>query len=97
MSETDKNIAKIIYFYAEWCSFCHTMQQVLSQHVDTVNSNIAVEKIDIDQNPELMAVWSVKNIPIAIAVDSEGGEVSRHVGAVDSTVVLRWLKTVGLV
>jgi thioredoxin-like negative regulator of GroEL len=96
MQETAKNIRKIIYFYAEWCSFCHTMQQVLSQHIDTVDTGVTLEKIDIDRNPEIMDVWGVRNIPMAIALDRDGRELSRHVGAADRTVVERWLKTAGL-
>lgn len=99
MTETDGNIAKIIYFYADWCAYCHTMRDTLDQHLNSENNKnggITVEQIDIDKDEAAMDEWGVRNIPIAIALDGNGSTVSRLVGAPDRTHVEKWLAQTGL-
>ena len=96
MTNTDLNIAKIIYFYADWCAFCHTMRDTLDQHLNNKNGEITVEQIDIDKDDAAMEEWGVRNIPIAIALDENGSTVSKLVGAPDRAHVERWLAQTGL-
>ena len=96
MTETDGNIAKIIYFYADWCAYCHTMRDTFDQHLNKENSGITVEQIDIDKDDGTMELWGVRNIPIAIALDENGSTVSRLVGAPDQQYVVNWLEQTGL-
>lgn len=94
MTETDKKITKVVYFYAEWCEYCHTMKGVFDRDLNT--ATVTLECLNIDHDPEIMEEWSVRNIPIAIALDENGSRVSSLVGAPDSQHVERWLAQTGL-
>ena len=44
-------------------------------------SGIPVEKINVDNAPQVAAAYIVKSVPTTILVDDQGKEISRFVGA----------------
>ena len=60
---------KLIYFSANWCGPCKMVGPTLEK---VSQQGIPVQKIDVDQNPELVSKYGVRNIPTILKVDSNG-------------------------
>ena len=69
---------KLIYFSAPWCGPCRMFGPVMER---ISQSGIPVEKINVDNAPQVAAAYTVKSVPTTILVDGEGKEISRFVGA----------------
>lgn len=68
---------KFIYFSAPWCGPCRQFGPVMQKIAD---SGIPVEKINVDNAPQVAAAYTVKSIPTTILTDEQGKEISRFVG-----------------
>ena len=69
---------KFIYFSAPWCGPCKMFGPVMER---VSQSGILVEKINVDNAPQVAAAYMVKSIPTTVLVDEKGTEISRFVGA----------------
>lgn len=69
---------KFIYFSAPWCGPCKMFGPVMER---VSQSGIPVEKINVDNAPQVAAAYMVKSIPTTVLVDEKGTEISRFVGA----------------
>jgi len=67
---------KFLYFSAQWCGPCRMLGPVMEE---LNNEGYAVQKIDVDNNPELSQQFGVRNIPTVI-LTVDGAEVGRKVG-----------------
>lgn len=74
---------KLIYFSAKWCSPC----RMLSPRMDELAKEIVVEKVDVDDQPDLATKYSIQSIPTIIVV-VDGEEKERRVGAAAPQVFL---------
>jgi len=68
---------KFIYFSAPWCGPCRMFGPVMER---ISQSGIPVEKINVDNAPQVAAAYIV-SVPTTILVDDQGKEISRFVGA----------------
>ena len=87
-----KNITKEIYeeevirsdktvlldFWAGWCGPCRMLSPVIDQ-IATERPDIKVGKINVDEQPDLAAMFQVMSIPTVVVIKG-GKEVSRSVG-----------------
>lgn len=67
---------KILKFKAVWCKPCATLTKML----ETANLGIPVEEVDIDDNPGLAQLYSVRGIPTLVLLDDKGAEFRRISG-----------------
>ena len=66
-------------FYADWCQPC----KMIAPHMEKLESNfpeIVIEKINVDSNSDLAAIYEVRNIPLVV-VEKDGKIVEKVVGA----------------
>ena len=68
----------LVDFYADWCGPCKMMAPVL-ESVAEERPDVAIAKVNIDQNAELATRYQVMSIPTLIAFKN-GEEVVRAVG-----------------
>lgn len=68
---------KILKFEAEWCGPCKQMDKV----IETIDFDVEIDKIDIDDNREALEKYSVRSVPTLIRVDDEGVELDRLIGS----------------
>jgi thioredoxin 1 len=66
---------KILYFSAPWCLPCKQFGPVMEQ----MGQSIPVQKINVDDQPDLATAYSVRNVPTVIIV-KDGEIVNRMVG-----------------
>jgi thioredoxin 1 len=70
----------IVDFYADWCGPCRRMGPILEKIAEE-NSNVVVQKVNIDKHPDLAKEYKATAIPHIIIYDKQGGEVDTVIGA----------------
>lgn len=71
---------KILDFWAEWCGPCKFMEPIIDDIEKELSGRVEIEKINVDENQELAAEYSVMSIPTYI-IEKDGQEVERIIGA----------------
>lgn len=69
----------LLDFWASWCGPCRMVSPVVDE-IAQENPQIAVGKINVDEQPELAAAFQVMSIP-TLVVMKEGKVVQQAVGA----------------
>jgi thioredoxin 1 len=67
---------KLIYFSAPWCGPCRQLGPIM----DEVAQQITVQKVNVDDSPDMAAHYGIRNVPTVVAIDSFGSERGRKVG-----------------
>lgn len=74
-----KNSPVLVDFWAEWCQPCKTLTPLLEKLVHQSEGNLRLARVNVDQNPNLAMMFSVRNIPTVKAF-SQGHVVAEFVG-----------------
>lgn len=69
----------LLDFYADWCGPCRMVGPII-EDIANERDDIAVGKINVDEQPELSAQFGVMSIP-TLAVVKNGEVISKSVGA----------------
>ncbi len=75
----------IVDFYADWCGPCRHMGPILEKIAEE-NSNVVVQKVNVDKHPDLAREYQANAIPHIIIYDKQGGEVDTVIGADEARV-----------
>mgnify|MGYP001161736607 FL=1 len=69
----------LVDFWAEWCGPCRMLAPVLEGVAEARGADLAVGKVNVDEEPELAARFGIISIPTLILFD--GGEpVKKTIG-----------------
>ena len=69
----------LVDFWAEWCGPCRMLAPVLEEVAEARETDLAVGKVNVDEEPELAARFGILSIPTLILFD--GGEpVKKTIG-----------------
>lgn len=77
---------RVIRFTASWCGPC----KVLAKNLESVNSAVPIEVIDIDEQTNLATDFGVRSVPTMVMLDGNI-EMKRMVGAKSLKEVEAWL------
>jgi thioredoxin 1 len=69
---------KLLDFYATWCGPCKAMMPTIERL--SLNAPFAVEKVNVDENPDLASQYGIRGIPTLIFVDDSGEVLWRKSG-----------------
>jgi thioredoxin 1 len=75
---------KVCYFTATWCGPCKVFGPVLTETIAEFSQDVELEKIDVDDKPELVTELQVKGFPTIILFNKDK-EISRHTGLMSKT------------
>ncbi len=80
----------LIDFYADWCGPCRMVAPIVDQIAEE-KTDIAVGKINIDEQPELAEKYGVMSIPTLIVI-KDREVVNKGTGVQPKGKLLEWLK-----
>ena len=66
---------KLLYFSAPWCGPCRQLGPIMEE----VAQQATVQKVNVDDNPELAQRYGIRNVP-TVVLTSNDIEVIRKVG-----------------
>lgn len=78
---TSKNVITIVDFWAQWCGPCRMLGPIIEE-LATDNTDIAIGKMNVDDNKETPLQYGVRGIPTIIFF--KNGEVVDKVVGVKS-------------
>ena len=79
----------LLDFYADWCGPCRIVSPVVDEIADEV-ADKKVCKINVDEQPELAAVFKVTSIP-TLAVVQNGSVINIAAGAKSKAAIMQML------
>lgn len=79
----------LVDFWATWCGPCRMLAPTIEEIADE-NKNIKVCKVNVDDNPELAAQFSIMSIP-TLLVFKNGKVSASSVGLISKDSVLKLL------
>ncbi len=79
----------LIDFFAEWCAPCKMLAPIIEE-IANENDNIKVCKVNVDEQRELAAAFSVSSIPM-LAVVKDGKVTNTAVGYMPKENILKLL------
>ncbi len=88
IKSSDKKV--LLDFYAEWCGPCRMVSPIVDE-IANENPSILVGKINVDEEPELAAAFSVTSIPMLVVM-KDGKIINQVLGARPKPQILELLK-----
>ncbi|MEM6910173.1 MAG: thioredoxin [Verrucomicrobiota bacterium] len=76
----EASLPVVVDFWAEWCGPCRMLSPVLDEIAEEKKDTVKVVKLNVDDNRELAAEYSVRSIPMLLFF--KGGEVKDQITGV---------------
>ena len=84
----------LIDFWASWCGPCRMQSPVIEELGGELEGSAVIAKLNVDENPEIAARFSVMSIPTLIFI-KDGKIVGRRTGVTPKATLLSMLNSVG--
>ena len=82
----------LVDFWAEWCGPCKNLAPILDEISNELKEKVKIGKINIDDNQELAAKFSIRSIPTMILF-KDGNSIDTKVGLPPKKELIDWIET----
>ncbi len=82
---------KLLWFSARWCGPCKQMEPTYNVIRERYGKIIDIEKIDVDEHPELASDYQIRGVP-SLIVTNTNGAIARQVGALPLKELSAWIE-----
>ncbi len=82
----------VVDFWAEWCGPCKNLTPILEEISVELKGKIKIAKVNIDDNQELAAKFSIRSIPTMI-IFKDGENIDTKVGLPPKNDLLEWIES----
>jgi putative thioredoxin len=79
--DRSKTVPVVVDLWAPWCGPCRTLGPMLEGTVAATNGAVELAKVNVDENPQVAAMFRVQSIPAVFAL-RDGQVVDGFIGAV---------------
>jgi thioredoxin 1 len=91
-----KGMVTMIDLGAKKCIPCKMMAPIMEKMEKKYDGKAAIVFIDVWENPEQARRFGIRGIPTQIFYDADGKEVTRHVGFMPETRIVKTLGQLGV-
>jgi putative thioredoxin len=82
----------VIDLWAPWCGPCRTLGPILEKVTDDTNGQVALVKVNVDENPQIATAFRAQSIPAVYAL-KDGQVVDGFIGAYPEDVVQQFVES----
>ena len=90
--EHSKNTPVLVDFWAEWCGPCKAIAPILDSIASEMGDKISIKKINIDENPQAPANFSIRSIPTMILF-KDGSMADAKIGLGSEADLRNWINS----
>lgn len=83
----------LVDFWASWCGPCRALTPTINALAEEFEGRVKVGKVNVDENPETAAKYSVRSIPTLLIIHN-GDVVDQTMGVVAKEQLASKLETV---
>jgi thioredoxin-related protein len=68
----------VVYFYADWCTYCVRMQKETFGHdsvIEFMNNKVIAVKVDVDAEKKVARAFGVRGLPATVMLTRNGDQV----------------------
>jgi thioredoxin 1 len=89
---TNNEKAVLIDFWAEWCGPCKMIAPLLDEVADEYADNLAIVKLNVDENPNTAQKFGIRSIPTLILF-KDGAVQAQKLGAMSKKDLAEFINT----
>ena len=81
----------VVDFWAEWCGPCRAIGPALEEISNSLEGQVNIIKVNIDENPLTPTNYGVRGIP-TLLIFKNGDVVAEKIGALPKSQLEQWVK-----